>query len=80
MSASVCVCVGYGVQQVDRTSDALLMVAASLRINMHTLAAVKTHFIVSLQRFNGGGQNLGEGRPTGDDGQVSCQTLLEFSL
>lgn len=41
----------YGVQQVDRTSDALLTVTASLQINTHTLTAVKTHFIVSLHRF-----------------------------
>lgn len=44
----VCVHVCYGVQQVDRTGDALLTIAASLQINMHTLTAVKTHFIVSL--------------------------------
>lgn len=47
MSVFMC----YGVQQVDRTSDALLTVAASLQINRHTLTAVKTHFIVSLRRF-----------------------------
>lgn len=41
----------YGVQQVDRTSDALLTVAASLQINTHTLTAVKTHFNVSLHCF-----------------------------
>lgn len=47
----VCVHVCYGVQQVDRTSDALLTVAASLQINTHTLTAVKTHFNVSLHCF-----------------------------
>lgn len=47
----ICVHVCYGVQQVDRTGDALLTVAASLQRNMHTLTAVKTHFIVSLHGF-----------------------------
>lgn len=51
LSVYVRVHVCYGVQQVDRTSDALLTVAASLQINTRTLTAVKTHFIVSLHRF-----------------------------
>lgn len=48
VGVDVCVHVCYGVQQVDRTSDALLTGTASLQINTHTLTAVKTHFIVSL--------------------------------
>lgn len=75
----------YGVQQVDRTSDALLTVAASLQINTHTLTAVKTHFNVSLHCFYQ--EDLtAENRPSvrkdrhASASPVSCQTLLEFSL
>lgn len=52
----------YGVQQVDRTSDALPTVTASLQINTHTRTAVKTHFIVLLHRFCQEG-SMPESRP-----------------